>query len=942
VLTATASAGAAVGSFQFQVARLVTTQQSVSNGFTDVTSTKVGAGTLTIEMGGGEVNAQTLLSQLRGGTGIRRGLFRITDGSGKSAVIDITSAVTLDDVLKKINTSLDVSVKATVSGDTIKLTDLSGQTTTPFTVTDLADGHAAEDLGFANVAAVAGVITGGDINYLGRNTTLNSINDGRGIRRGSSGNDLAITAGGTTYNISLTTAKTIGDVMDAISTGTSGNVTVTLDPATNGLVLSGAALTVADFGDSRAATDLGIVGSGATVAGGAVLAGLNTILISSLNGGQGFTLGTIKVTNAAGVSADVDLSGARTVQQVLDAITNAGINVKGALNQSGNGIQVIDNSGGAGLLKVEESGGGNTAATLGLLATAAAGTNFVSGTNLQRQWVSENTLLKDYNGGKGVSPGKFKISNSMGNTITVDLTKGNKFTLGDIIRDINGRSMGVTASISAHGDGLLLTDTAGGGAKLKVENVDGTSATDLGILGTATATTIDGSFEKTITVAATDTLTTIQQKFNDLNFGVQAQVISDGSSIAPFRLSLSAKNTGRDGRVVFDGGTTRLGTRNLVEAQDAAVFIGSADSAEPMLITAGSNQLSGIVKGVNIDLHGVSNGPVTLNVTRNVDKVIEDAKKFADDFNGLVDKVKELTAFDPDTQKGGLLLGDATVRQVEAVTYSMLQTVVGSGGKYRILSDVGLKVGGDSKLEFDEDKFRAAYADDPDGVANLFTAGQQALGVETPSSKLNNGNGLRTLDGANDDFKITLRDGTNLNINLGSPATLKDALDVINAASPAKLKAELRDDGRGLRLTDLTGATAATLKVTALNGSQAAIDLGLNANSQGNFIDGINIISAQNANVNTGGVGAAIEKAMNKLIDPVDGLIPRENKTIDSRTQQFQDRMDQLDKLLEQKRARLERQFANMETVLANLQSQQQALGSLTTISQPAAAKKSA
>src|SRR4051794_13550050 len=52
VLTATAAAGASKGTFQFQVARLVSAQQSVSAGFAD-TSEKVGAGTLTIEMGGG-------------------------------------------------------------------------------------------------------------------------------------------------------------------------------------------------------------------------------------------------------------------------------------------------------------------------------------------------------------------------------------------------------------------------------------------------------------------------------------------------------------------------------------------------------------------------------------------------------------------------------------------------------------------------------------------------------------------------------------------------------------------------------------------------------------------------------------------------------------------------------------------------------------------------
>ena len=97
-------------------------------------------------------------------------------------------------------------------------------------------------------------------------------------------------------------------------------------------------------------------------------------MIGSLNGGSGLTLGSIQITNAAGVSATVDLSGAKTVKAVLDAITAAGINVKGALNQSGNGIQVIDSSVGAGLLTIAEAGGGTTDADLGLLGTAAVGT----------------------------------------------------------------------------------------------------------------------------------------------------------------------------------------------------------------------------------------------------------------------------------------------------------------------------------------------------------------------------------------------------------------------------------------------------------------------------------------------------------------------------------------------------------------------------------------
>jgi flagellar hook-associated protein 2 len=49
VLTATASPGASIGSYQFSVARLVTTQQLVSQGVADPTTSTLSPGNITIE-----------------------------------------------------------------------------------------------------------------------------------------------------------------------------------------------------------------------------------------------------------------------------------------------------------------------------------------------------------------------------------------------------------------------------------------------------------------------------------------------------------------------------------------------------------------------------------------------------------------------------------------------------------------------------------------------------------------------------------------------------------------------------------------------------------------------------------------------------------------------------------------------------------------------------
>jgi flagellar hook-associated protein 2 len=811
VLTGSAAAGAAKGTFQFQVARLVSAQQSVSAGFVDSTSQKVGAGTLTIEMGGGEISSQTILSKLNGGNGVARGAFRITDRSGKTGVIDISAAYSLDDVVRKINTSLDVSVKASISGDRLVITDLTGQTASNLIISDLGGMTAASDLGIAGSVAAA-TLSGSDSNYLGRATATADLNDGRGVRNAKGAADFRITdANGGTYDVVVKGLTTVGAVIDAINTASGGAVVASVADGSNSLTLTdttggGGTVSVAALNSSLAAADLGInvAAVGTTIAGRDVIAGINTVLLSSLRGGTGLSLGTVDFTDRSGATAMVNFGAAKTMQDVLDAINASGIGIRAALKESGNGIEVFDTTSGTGSLIIADNSS-TTAAELGIAGTFGIASASVKGANLQRQWIGLNTLLSTMNGGAGVASGKFKITNSLGVSAEVDLTQGNEVTLADVIDEINTKGISVTASINANGDGLLLTDSAGGGALMKVEEVGGKTAADLNILGTATGTTINGSWEKTITLDANDTLTTTQTKINALGFGANASIINDGSGVSPFRLSLAARNTGRAGRVIFDAGSSAVQTRNLVEAQDAVVFYGSAGGVQPLIITSSTNQLSNVIRGVTIDLHGASTQPVSLSVSENPDAIVEEMNKFAENFNTMVNRLRELTSLDSETNKRGTLLGESTAQAVERELYAAVQTVVSGVGQFKILADVGLKVVDGAKLEVDEAKFRAAYAKDADSVRNLFVTAEK-------------------------------------------------------------------------------------------------------------------------------GVGAVLEGRINKLIDPVSGLITRQNNTLDERTEQFQDRIEQLDKILEKKRERLEKQFASLEAVLAGLQSQQAALGAFTPV----------
>lgn len=739
VLTASAASSAARGTYQFQVARLVTTQQSVSTGYANTDTQRVGAGTITIEMGGGEIYSQTPLSQLNGGAGVRRGVFRITDRSGQSGLVDISTAVTLDDVVKKINTNLDISVRAEVSGNTLKITDLTGQGGN-LSISDVGAGFAAADLGITGSVAGA-TLTGTRINYVGASTSLSQLNDGRGIRT-ASGDDFQITdSAGVSYDINVSNLATVGSVLDAINSATGGKVTASIgaDGSSIRLVDTAAgdgAVQVSALNGSMAARDLGLLAAPASdteINGSAVLASLNSVLLSSLRGGSGLSMGQITITDRAGASNTIDLAGAKTVDELISRINSNGVaQVTARVKSSGNGIEIVDVSAGSGELSIADVNS-TTASELGIAGTFSTATTVVRGANLQRQWVSENTLLSSYNGGRGVTLGKFKITNADGQVATVDLTVGTKLTLRDVIAEINNSGV-ATASINANGDGLLITDSTGGGGHLTIEDVSGRAAADLNIAGTATANTIDGSFEKTITVTDSDTLSSVVSSINTLAFAAGASIINDGSPDAPFRLSLSARNSGRNGRFSFDGGQTTLQTNTLLEAQDAVIFYGSAGGTQPLVLTSSSNQFSNVVQGVTIDARSVSTAPVTVSITEDSSGISGELKKFVETFNGLVEKLQELTKYDSETNARGLLLGDSTVQQIQTRLYAMIQSKIKGAGQFSTLSEVGLRLTEGAKLEFNEERFNAAYAQDSESVKRLFTMNIAASG-STPAQK---------------------------------------------------------------------------------------------------------------------------------------------------------------------------------------------------------------
>jgi flagellin-like hook-associated protein FlgL len=197
-------------------------------------------------------------------------------------------------------------------------------------------------------------------------TDLDDINLGRGWEPGT----IEITDGaGGSYQVNLGSATTIGDVIAAINTATSGAVTASLAADGTGLNLAGnGPLTVSDVGGGQAATGLGI---NATSAAG-LLAGRDirppvdaTSLLADIPALAGhLPLGSMEVEVAGTVYA-VDLSTATTLGDAKSLFEAA---VPGhELRIDTSGLSVV--SGSTTAFIVRNAGTPETATLLGLEGT---------------------------------------------------------------------------------------------------------------------------------------------------------------------------------------------------------------------------------------------------------------------------------------------------------------------------------------------------------------------------------------------------------------------------------------------------------------------------------------------------------------------------------------------------------------------------------------------
>lgn len=276
---------------------------------------------------------------------------------GETHEISFENATTVEDLVNLLNSS-EAGLKAEINS--------TGTGINVFSRMSGSDFHIGENGGQTATQLGLRTFTG--------DSKLSKFNYGTGIPTQEgfklptiTGTDFTITAkDGQTLDVDLSGSETLADVIDNINTAATGaGIALTAQLAVPGNIVE-LADTTGGTGDlsvtradgSEAARYLGLIPS----AGDTGSTSTTTLT------GNDLSYTDFSITDKAGQRYGIDLSGAKTVDDVLTAINSiTGGNVVAQLVAEGNGIELVDTTGGTGEMAVTQNEGSQTAEYLGLV-----------------------------------------------------------------------------------------------------------------------------------------------------------------------------------------------------------------------------------------------------------------------------------------------------------------------------------------------------------------------------------------------------------------------------------------------------------------------------------------------------------------------------------------------------------------------------------------------
>ena len=277
------------------------------------------------------------------------------------------------------------------------------------------------------------------------------------------------------------------------------------------------------------------------------------------------------------------------------------------------------------------------------------------------------------------------------------------------------------------------------------------------------------------TLTLGDTVITIDESNNSLGgivdainkqaeeSGVRATIINDGSGESPYRMVLTGDSAGVAFDPVFElqddaGAAIDFQLDQVRTAQQAVAYV------DGIKVVSDSNSLSGVISGVSINLHQVSEQltPGTredgvpphlwadppqfqssnMAVAADNSALKEKITSFVDAYNGVMKWISSgydrFGAAEPEVQEGedappanlsDLLRGDAKVNSVKRQLQSILGSPVDNGGPLQSLSQLGIATNRDGTLSLNNTRLDQQLENNFEAFTGLLAGDGDNVGV---------------------------------------------------------------------------------------------------------------------------------------------------------------------------------------------------------------------
>lgn len=346
------------------------------------------------------------------------------------------------------------------------------------------------------------------------------------------------------------------------------------------------------------------------------------------------------------------------------------------------------------------------------------------------------------------------------------------------VKDLRLQRTFNNAKAVSSSDETVLTATAGANAvngtySIQVSqlaagvSIESTPVTSFSLASSQSFTLTGKDGSATITVDTDDTISDVVNSINDATDETGIKAVYDSGQNKFYLMTTDTGSSAKIEMTDTDGflaSVLNLNTTTQTGTDAVIKFNGGSD------LTFSSNQFTYL--GITMNLKDT--GTTKITVSTDTDELYDKISSFVDAYNNVMtainDKLteKRYLDYEPLTEeqkeemtddqiekweakaKSGLLRGDSLlISTVNDIRYKAMSKVQGLSGDYTSLSAIGINTEAYSTngvLVIDEDKLKAALADDPEGVMDLFTAS----GDDTAHT----GIAARLYSEANEDMKL--------------------------------------------------------------------------------------------------------------------------------------------------------------------------------------------